>query len=431
MLASCLAACSGGGGGGGDGANSRASLGPANCVDGDAGGFPCSNVDLLARVGLDDLQSAFASDLWGWADAQTGIDYALVGLFDRTTFVDLSDPRSPQVLGFMLAPSFGSSSRDIKVIGDFAFVVADGVSVHGMQIIDLTRLRAIGAAPEVLLPDAVYAGFKSAHNLAANPDAQMIYAAGSNTCAGGLHIVDVSSPMAPAFAGCFDQEQVHDVQCVRYAGPDPDHQGKDICFGSDEEIFSVIDVTDPQTPVVLDRSVPADHVFVHQGWLSEDQRFFLLDDELDELDRGHGTRTYVYDVADLDSMVLAGFFTNVTASIDHNLYVVQDHVFEANYTSGLRVLRLGNLAQAELAEVAFFDTIPLHDAALILGAWTAFPFFASGVVIVSDSDTGLYVLNPDLDAVPDCSDGIDNDLDGVSDLDDPQCASTQDSDEAQ
>lgn len=400
-------------------------------MNGNANGFPCSNVDLLARVGLDDLQSDSASDLWGWTDGQTGIEYALVGLLDRTAFVDLSDPRAPEVLGFMLAPSVGPNLRDIKVIGDFAFVVADGVSIHGMQIIDLTRLRAIGAAPEMLLPDLVYAGFERAHNIAANPDAQMIYAAGTNTCAGGLHIVDVSSPMAPAFAGCFDQEDVHDVQCVRYAGPDADHQGKDICFASDEEIFSVLDVTDPQAPVVLDRSVPTDHVLVHQGWLSEGQRFFVLDDEFDELDRGHGTRTYVYDVSDLDAIALAGFFTNVTASIDHNLYVVADHVFEANYTSGFRVLRLGNPALAELAEVAFFDTFPLHDSALFLGAWTAFPFFASGVVIVSDTETGLYILDPDLDAVADCSDGIDNDLDGVSDLDDPQCASMQDSDEAQ
>lgn len=436
MLVVSLAACSGGGGGNAAAVSgpmppARASLGPADCVGGSAGGFPCGNVNLLARVGLDELQASSASDLWGWTDPVTGIEYALVGLFDRTAFVDLSDPRSPQVLGFMLAPTEGSPWRDIKVIGDFAYVVADGVIVHGMQIIDLTRLRGIGAPPEFLLPDLVYSGFESAHNIAANPDTRMIYAAATNTCAGGLHVVDVSAPMTPAFAGCFDQEAVHDAQCVRYAGPDPDHQGSDICFGSDEEFFSVIDVTDPLAPVVLDRSVLGDHVFVHQGWLAQDQRFFLLGDELDEITRGHNTRTYVYDVTDLDAMALSGFITHATASIDHNLYVVDDHVFEANYTSGLRVLRLGNLAQAELAEVAFFDTVASSDAPIFAGAWTAFPFFGSGIVIVSDASTGLYVLDPDLDAVADCSDGIDNDLDGVSDLDDPQCASSEDPDEAQ
>ena len=37
----------------------------------------------------------------------------------------------------------------------------------------------------------------------------------------------------------------------------------------------------------------------HQGWLTEDQRHFLLNDELDEQQSGVPTSTYIFDVADL------------------------------------------------------------------------------------------------------------------------------------
>ncbi|MEJ2130451.1 MAG: choice-of-anchor B family protein [Gammaproteobacteria bacterium] len=428
MLAGWLAGCGGGSGG----SDSRSdSLGAADCVAMSAAGFPCSNVNLLARVGLADLQADSASDVWGWNDGVSGREYALVGLFDRTAFVDLSDPHNPRVVGFMMSASGGSPWRDIKVIGDFAYVVADGVANHGIQIIDLTRLRAIASPPETLLPDLVYAGFDDAHNIVANADLGLVYATGTNTCNGGLHVVDVNDPMAPTFLGCFSGEYVHDAQCVVYAGPDPDHQGKDICFGSDEDFFTIIDMADKQAPVVLDHSVRADHDYVHQGWLTEDQRYFLLGDEADEVNRGRNTTTYVYDVADLDAMVLVGLFTNTTASIDHNLYVLGNHVFEANYTSGLRILRIGNLALNELVEIASFDTVASTDARGFVGAWTAFPFFASGIVVVSDADTGLYVLEPDLAAVTQCADGIDNDVDALIDLADPQCVDAADNDESQ
>jgi choice-of-anchor B domain-containing protein len=132
--------------------------------------------------------------------------------------------------------------------------------------------------------------------------------------------------------------------------------------------------------------------FVHQGWLTEDHRFFLVDDEFDELNLSVPTRTHVFDVTDLDAPAYVFAYEAATASIDHNLYVLGDRVFQANYTTGLRVLQFGNLANRELMEIAFFDTFPDSDAAIFDGAWSVYPYLPSGTIIVSDVSNGLFIL---------------------------------------
>ena len=97
--------------------------------------------------------------------------------------------------------------------------------------------------------------------------------------------------------------------------------------------------------------------YAHQGWLTEDHRYFLLDDEGDE--RAHGfnqAHTYVFDLIDLDDPQLLSVYVGTTPSIDHNLYIVGDYAFQANYTSGLRILDLSDIENPR--EVAFFDTVP-------------------------------------------------------------------------
>ena len=118
---------------------------------------------------------------------------------------------------------------------------------------------------------------------------------------------------------------------------------------------------------------------------------------------------------------LVGAHDALTTSIDHNQFVRGPLVFQANYTTGLRVLRFGDLSRLELEEIASFDTVPEHDQKVFLGAWSNYPFFESGIVVVSDIGRGLFVLEPDL---PDCSDGLDNDRDALVDHpDDPGCES--------
>ncbi|MCB0009629.1 MAG: choice-of-anchor B family protein, partial [Anaerolineales bacterium] len=239
-----------------------------------------------------------------------------------------------------------------------------------------------------------YSGFGSAHNIVINEDSGYAYGVGTNTCAGGLHMVDISSPESPTNAGCFSADgYTHDAQCVNYTGPDSDHQGKEICFNSNEDTLTIVDVSAKSTPVQLARQGYAGSGYAHQGWLTEDQQYFLMDDELDELSSGNNTRTYIWNVSDLDAPVLIGNYTAATAATDHNLYVRGQYVYQGNYQAGLRVLSLANISHGILSEVAYFDTFPANNNAGFNGVWSIYPYFDSDKVIINDQSRGLFVVS--------------------------------------
>jgi choice-of-anchor B domain-containing protein len=383
---------------------------PQSCDDGKVGEFECNQVDLVAFLPVSAIggdRGVRLNDIWGWEDPETGKEYALVGRIDGTSFVDISDPENPVYLGDLpkTEGSPGAAWRDIKVYKDHAYIVADGSGAHGMQVFDLTRLRDVANAPATFEPDAHYTRIQSAHNIVINEDTGYAYAVGANggdeTCGGGLHMIDIRDPENPQFAGCFADPSTgrqktgytHDAECVTYRGPDEEHSGREICFGSNETALSIADVTDKQSPVPLSMAEYPNVGYTHQGWLSEDQRYLYMDDELDELNGlvDH-TRTLVWDVSDLDDPVLVKEFLNPNStSIDHNLYVKGDKVYQSNYVAGLRVLDIQNPTEPE--EVGFFDTVPFgDDHPRFDGSWSNYPYFKSGVIVVTSGYEGLFIV---------------------------------------
>jgi len=385
---------------------------PVECgEEGRADRFACRQVDLLSFLPVESLggeRGAELNDVWGWTDPETGREYALVGRTDGMSFVEVTDPHNPVFVG-QLPKTAGTPSaawRDVKVYENHAFIVADNSGEHGMQIFDLTRLRDAGMSPPAVFePDARYEGLHSAHNIVINTDTGFAYAVGvsggGDTCGGGLHMIDIRDPLNPMFVGCFADPatgrqgtgSTHDAQCVVYHGPDTEHEGREICFGSNETGLSIADVTDKQNPVALSVAEYPNVAYTHQAWLTEDHRYLLLGDELDEM-QGlvEHTRTLVWDVTDLDDPVLIKeYFNPNTGAVDHNLYIVGDTVYQSNYVTGLRVLDIGDIENPE--EVGFFDTVPYgDDAARFDGSWSNYPFFESGTVVVTSGSEGLFLL---------------------------------------
>jgi hypothetical protein len=242
---------------------------------------------------------------------------------------------------------------------------------------------------------AHYAGFGSTHTLALNTRTGFAYAVGTRTCEGGLHVVDVRTPGTPRSAGCFSLDgYTHETQCVVYTGPDAIYRDHEICLNSNEDTLTIVDATDKLEQVQLSRTGYGGSAYTHQGWLTDDQRFFLVNDEGDEQAFKHATRTWIWDVSDLDAPVLLTYYDGPTPSIDHNLYVRGNLVYESNYRSGLRVLDASQIAQGALRELGFFDIFPADDNANFNGAWTSYPFFSSGAVIVNGIEQGLFVVRP-------------------------------------
>ena len=379
------------------------------CVDGmSANLFPCDGFDLAAFIPITTLGARAdgdeGSDVWGWTDPDTDREYAIMGIDNGTTFVDVTDPFAPVVLGFMDNPSPTPSIwHDYKIIGNFVYAVAES-NAHDLQIVDLTRLRDLdGDEVATIEPDATLDLVPGdSHNLAVNEDSGRIYSVGTNACDGGPLVYDVDSnggtPTDPAMLGCIAEDgYTHDAQCITYDGPDADHTGKEICVNSNEDTLTVVDATEVglagQDTEQLARMPYENASYSHQGWFTEDRRYFLLGDELDEQDHDLPTTTYIWDMTDLDAPVLVNNFEHDNTSIDHNLYVKGDLVYMSNYTSGLRLMDLSRVDEGILTPRAFFDVFPRDDEPTFDGTWSNYPYFDSGTIVVSGYQ-GMWLLKP-------------------------------------
>ena len=383
--------------------------GKRECTNSKSGEFECSDMEMMSFVSADDLGAArgmMINDVWGWTDPQTGKEWALVGRMDGTSFVDISNPEKPVVVGNLPHTKGANPNlwRDIKVYKNHAYIVADGAGQHGMQVFDLTRLRGVTKFPTTFEPDTTYPRIASSHNVVINEETGFAYAVGvsggGDTCGGGLHMVDIRDPKKPQFAGCFSDPQTgrastgysHDAQCITYKGPDEQYRGREICIGSNETAISIADVTDKKNPKAVARSTYPNVGYSHQGWISEDHRYFYMDDELDELSgTTPNTRTIVWDLTDLDDPQVATMYLSPTAASDHNLYIKGDTMYQSHYKAGLRIVDISN--RTKPVEVGYFDTVPYGDNSPGFGgSWSNYPYFKSGNIIATSMNEGLFVL---------------------------------------
>ena len=373
------------------------------CVDGLAAGlYPCDNIDLLSTLGINQVGGGEMNDIWGWTDPLDGKEYVLLGRTNGTAFIDISDPLNPIYLGNLNTNTVSSLWRDIKVYNNHAFIVSEA-SGHGMQVFDLTKLRNVNNPPVNFSADEVYTGFGNAHNIVINEATGRAYGVGTNTASGGLHIVDISNPLNPTILGTFSQDgYTHDAQVVNYIGPDPQFQGKEIAFACNENTITIVDVTDPTDATLISTEGYSGVAYTHQGWLTEDHKYFVVGDELDEQQSGVNTRTYFFNVEDLNNPFLAGTYTATTAAIDHNLYIKDGIAYQSNYRAGLRLLDVSQAPSAE--EIGYFDLYPSSDAAQFNGTWSNYPYFSSGVVAVSHIEEGLFLLKPNFFTVSTAAD---------------------------
>ncbi|QXP60822.1 choice-of-anchor B family protein [Olleya sp. HaHaR_3_96] len=394
-------------------------------IDGVTTSYPCDGYDLLSRVPISTLATALGteegSDIWGWTDPLDNKEYAIVGTTNSTAFVDISDPLNPIFLG-RIETANGNTSfwRDVKVYNNHAYIVADGVGSHGMQVFDLTTLRD-GVNPDLTYTSdpsdgnvIVFSGdngisIGSCHNIVINESEGIAYLVGCGAASGGPIFVDISTSLLPTVVGSYSGKgYTHDAQVITYNGTDNNatsptvtgvssYIGREILLasngGSNDRVV-LLDVTDKSNPQFISEITYPNPGYAHQGWFTDDHRYFIFGDETDEQNFGFGTRTFVFDMLDLDNPVLSSTYEAPIAAIDHNGYVKGDQFYLANYRAGMRVLDIPTLTSSNNAgsEIGYFDTYPASNSANFNGAWSIYPYFESGNIIVSDIERGLFVL---------------------------------------
>jgi len=306
------------------------------------------------------------SDIWGYADT-AGNEYALVGLFDGLSIVNVTDPNNITEL----FRHYGANCtwRDIKTWQDHAYVVSECFS--GILIYDLSGLPS---SVDTIRYDG---GFNSCHNIYIDENG-FAYVFGPDVGKEGAMIFDLTNPKSPTYVGTYDEANIHDG-FVR----------GDTLWASEisKGQFSVVDVSDKASPVIL-ATQETPHLFTHNDWLSDDGDYLFTTDEK--------SNAYVvaYDVSDLNNIQEVDRYRSNPGSgvIPHNTFYHKGYLVTSYYKDGVIIID-GNRPQ-NLVEVGNYDTYPFAGDGFD-GCWGVYPYLPSENIIASDIQKGLFVLTPD------------------------------------
>ncbi len=315
------------------------------------------------------------NDIWGYVDSRTEVEYAIVGLDRAISIVSLANPASPKEVARV--PDATSLWHDMKVWGDFIYVTNEGA--QGMLIIDVSNLPEVTYSRWNGSEDVNYPiNMNTAHNIYIDENG-FGYIFGADVGVGGAIILDLNQdPLNPPIVGIYDTRYIHDGY-VR----------DNILWSAEinDGILSVVDVSDKANPQVLaTTSTPSD--FTHNCWLSDDGNTIYTTDE-----RANAFIA-AYDVSDLSDIreldrVQSSPGQNV---IPHNTFVIGDFLVTSYYRDGVTVHDATN--PEFLVEVGNYDTSPNFEGDGFNGCWGVYPYLPSGLVIASDMEEGLFVIQP-------------------------------------
>lgn len=382
------------------------------CVNNKAGDFNCSNMDLLAHIPLRDFESrpGAGNDIWGHVDLNDGSEYALIGLLNGVAIINVTNPISPKEVGVIRGQN--SSWRDVKVYQYFdadekkykayAYATIDSAS-DNVTIIDLNNLphsvslaeknSAVSTAHNVYISNVDHTLNLALPNL--EPSLQIV---GANSYGGAFHSYSLTNPstLSAIKDQSFGSGYTHDGASLTIKGERcPDSLNDCTIFiDFNEKEMKLWDITNPiansHIGTATYSDVPSSSQYIHSGWGTEDKKFVLLHDEFDEKNSGLNSTVRIFSIDDLSNPVQVGQWTGPTKAIDHNGFVRGNRYYMSNYERGLTVLDISDPATPK--EVGFFDTYTPSDSASFNGAWGVYPYLPSGNILVSDINSGLYII---------------------------------------
>ena len=319
------------------------------------------------------------NDIWGYVDHE-GKEHALVGCANGFSYVDISNPANPQEVFFI--PGSNSIWRDLKTWNNYAYITTE--AEDGLLIVDLNDLSGQSYS---YWTDY----FLRAHNIYIDENGFAYIFGSQDGPASGAIILDLNDdPMNPSIAGLFDDYYLHDGM-VR----------GDTLWGSAvyEGVMSAIDVSDKSNPVILG-STPTSCNFTHNSWVSDDGNYVFTTDEQANCYVGAYDVSNISDIQQTDQ-IQSWNDDNQDGVIPHNTHfisttyeylnpIASSYLVTSYYTSGVTVIDASN--PYNLQEVAFFDTSPNYSGSEFEGCWGAYPYLPSGLILASDQQTGLHIL---------------------------------------
>ncbi|MCH7700509.1 MAG: hypothetical protein IID37_02360, partial [Planctomycetes bacterium] len=334
------------------------------------------NAELVGH--WDEFDGSYA-DVWAEGDYAYLAERGSAGVL----ILDISDPTTPVLVAeYLVHPQNDSSSaQDVKVGDDLLFVALEGndgpTRVEIVDVRDPTTPELVGRV------DTEAIG--TPHNLFYDRGYLYIVDSSSQEIA----IVDLTDfdpddpPSKPItelkwLVSDVGASLVHDIT-VR-----PRPTGETWLYASAWNsglfVFDVTNVAD-EPPVFL---ASVDGSSTHSCWPTEDGKFVITGEERE------GGGITVFEIVEEDGAVSLQFRDAVSVPQEdsfsvHNQFCVRNRVYNSWYNAGMRAYDV-DPATGGLTLVSSFDARGIYCA------WGIFPLPGSDRVLLSDIDTGLWVI---------------------------------------
>ncbi len=316
-----------------------------------------------------------------WGVAQNEHEFAIIGSTQGTHIFDITNPQD----GFLAAYIEGADDspaivhRDYHDYNGYLYAVADeGEST--LQIIDISQLPS---TYNVVYDSDEY--IKRAHNIFIDTESAIMYVCGGRVLNewNKLALFSIEEPQNPIFLSTFDDVgYVHDIYVKDNIG---------YLNAGDNGLF-IVDFTGAdsnEAPQIIGSLTEyPDKGYNHSGWLNSTGNTYIFADE------NHGYEMKICDVSNPNEITVnTTFLSNIDAeSMAHNLIIKDDYVYVSHYHDGLWIWDISDPSNP--VEVGNFDTYLPEDHDSYRGAWGVYPLLPSGNILVSDMQSGLFVLSP-------------------------------------
>ena len=323
------------------------------------------------------------NECWGFKINDHEI--AVIGSTAGTHFFDVTDPQNSTEVAFVAGAYTGAGviHRDYHDYNGYLYAVCDEGNSSTLQIIDISNLP--NSVTTVYDSDSL---FQKAHNIFIDTNTAKLYACAvkhvNPTSYTAMDIYSLSNPTLPNLIYTYDEVgHVHDA----YVRNDTAFLN---CGNDGFKIidFTYLDVPGGMAPIELaSLSTYHDAGYNHSGWLSDNGKFYVM------MDENHGYDVKILDVSDFNNITEISIFNSGTnpQCMAHNGIIKGNLLYISYYHDGLRIFDISDPYNPN--QIIYYDTYTPSSYNSYKGAWGVYPYLPSGNIIVSDMQTGLYILD--------------------------------------
>lgn len=357
------------------------------CITSVKAQFDHQNVSLYATfddasVTAEPVYQIRYQSCWGWEDPADHREYGIIGSTSGTYVIDVTDPSNPVQRAYIPGRSNNRIWHEYKSYQNYLYIIADGGG-NTLQIVDLSYL-----------PDSVHVVydddgiFDSGHTLYVDGNRLYVASVSNPSNYSSMNVYDISQPEVPVLLRQLDQDypsisQVHDMYVVNdtaYAS----------CAYQGLYIFRYDEVQNRFIQIGSLTTYP-DEGYNHSSFLSEDHSTLYMCDEVPA-----GLAVKVVDVTTISNPVVIDTFYTHTGDTPHNPYVKGNYLYLAAYQDGVYIYDISVPSQPVLS--GYFDTHPqnppgTYPSPPYAGCWAVYPDLPSGIILASDMQLGLFILN--------------------------------------